>query len=403
MNEPKQAEVNIGLAGHVDHGKTSVVKGISGKWADTHSEELRRGITMKLGYADTTFYKGEDEEGNKIYTSDPGKCKGKAETLRKVSFVDCPGHETLMTVMLSGANIMDGALIIIAANEECPQPQTKEHLSALDITNTENIVIVQTKIDLVDKDEAKEHKEQIEEFIEGTVAEDAPIIPVSAHHDINYDKLIKTIEEEIPTPERDPEKPGRLHIARSFDVNKPGTLIQEIKGGIIGGSLTQGEFEKGDEIEIVPGVKRDGETKKLNTEIVSLSTEEHEIEKARPGGLIGVQTKLDPSLTKGDNLIGSIAGEKGTTPGVTTEIEIEPNLLEENVDTEEVDPIKTNEKLVITVGTGTVLGTVQKVFKETVKIKLQKEMPIEDESRVALSRKTKGRWSLIGYGKTTEK
>lgn len=403
MNEPKQAEVNIGLAGHVDHGKTSIVKGLSGKWTDTHSEELKRGITMKLGYADTTFYKCKDKEGNEKYTVKPDECEGEPEVVRKISFIDCPGHETLMTVTLSGANIMDGALLIIAANEECPQPQTKEHLAALDITDTKNIVIAQTKIDLVDKKQAEKHKKQIEELIKGTVAENAPIIPIAAHHNINYDKLIQAIEEEIPTPKRDPNKPGRLRIARSFDINKPGSPIKDMKGGIIGGSLTQGKLKVGDEIEIVPGIREDGETKKLETEITSLSTEKHEIKEANPGGLIGVQTKLDPSLTKGDNLIGSIVSKKGTSPQVKKEIEIKPTLLEENIGIEEIEPLKTNEDLVITVGTDTVLGTVEKIFKDTVKIKLRKEIPIEKNARIAISRKIKARWRLIGYGEIVEK
>src|SRR3989344_1004861 len=108
----KQPEVNVGLIGHVDHGKTSLLKSLSGKWTDTHSEEVKRGITIKLGYADATFYNLGD--GN--YTiKKPEKFTGR----RTVSFIDAPGHETLMATMLSGAAIMDGALLIIAANEEC--------------------------------------------------------------------------------------------------------------------------------------------------------------------------------------------------------------------------------------------------------------------------------------------
>ncbi len=350
---------------------------------------------MKLGYADTTFYKCKDTEK---YTAKKDECED-PETLRKISFVDCPGHETLMTVTLSGASIMDGALLVIAANEECPQPQTKEHLSALEIAEIDNIVIVQTKIDLVDKEEAKEHKEKIEEFVEGTIAEDAPIIPVSSHHEINFNTLIKAIEEEIPTPERDPDKPGRIQIARSFDINKPGSQIKNIKGGVIGGSLIQGELEKGDKIEIVPGIKEDGETQKIETEITSLSTENHEIEKAKPGGLIGVQTKLDPSLTKGDNLIGCIAGEPGTLPSVRKELEIEPTLFKESVDFEEVNPLKVNENLVLNSGTATVPGTVEKVYgQEKAEIKLGKPLAVEKGSKIAISRKSKSRWTLIGYG-----
>src|SRR3989344_589368 len=120
----EQPEINIGLIGHVDHGKTTLLKALSGKWTDTHSEEIKRGITIRLGYADATFYKCP-EHG---YTSNVKKCCDKAEPSKRVSFVDAPGHETLMATMLSGAAIMDGALLLVAANEHCPQPQTKEHL-----------------------------------------------------------------------------------------------------------------------------------------------------------------------------------------------------------------------------------------------------------------------------------
>src|SRR3989344_8529533 len=118
-----QPEVNIGLVGHVDHGKTSLTHALSGKWTDQHSEELKRGITIKLGYADAIFYEGKDENGNKTFSTDEKSLK-EAKLLRKVSFVDAPGHETLMATMLSGAAMMDGALLLVAANEKCPQPQT---------------------------------------------------------------------------------------------------------------------------------------------------------------------------------------------------------------------------------------------------------------------------------------
>lgn len=353
---------------------------------------------MKLGYADSTLYKCKEKEGPEAYTPNPEKCE-EPKTLRKVSFIDCPGHETLMTVTLSGASIMDGAILIIAANENCPQPQTKEHLSALNIAGITNIVIVQTKIDLINKEEAKKHKKQIENFVKGTVAEDAPIIPVASHHNINFGAVIKAIQENIPTPKRDSKKPSRLQIARSFDINKPGSKIKDIKGGVIGGSIIQGELKEGDEIEIVPGIIEEGKAKPIKTQINSLSTEKGQIKKATPGGLIGVQTKLDPSMTKGDNLIGSIAGKPGTLPPTRKEITIKPTLLEESVDLEKVTPLKVNETLVINSSTATVPGKVEKVYgKEKAEITLNKPIAIEKGSKVALSRKAGARWSLIGYG-----
>ncbi|MBW2994808.1 translation initiation factor IF-2 subunit gamma, partial [Candidatus Woesearchaeota archaeon] len=183
-NPSKQPEINIGLIGHVDHGKTTLTEALSGKWTDTHSEELKRGITIRLGYADAAFYKCD--KCKKFCTSDKcSYCKGKAKLARIVSFVDAPGHETLMATMLSGAAIMDGALLLIAANEKCPQPQKKEHLVALGIAGIKNVVVIQNKIDLVSQEQAIENYKQIENFLKHTDYKKAPIIPISALHRAN--------------------------------------------------------------------------------------------------------------------------------------------------------------------------------------------------------------------------
>ncbi|GIS50471.1 MAG: hypothetical protein Ct9H90mP24_7630 [Methanobacteriota archaeon] len=111
--------------------------------------------------------------------------------------------------MISGASIMEGSSIG-AATEKCPQPQTKEHLAALEIAGIENIVVVQNKIDIVSKERAIESYNEIKDFVSGTIAEDAPIIPVSAHHDVNLDILIETIEKTIPTPDRTEDESGLM-------------------------------------------------------------------------------------------------------------------------------------------------------------------------------------------------
>ena len=230
--------VNIGLVGHVDHGKTTLVSALTGTWTDRHSEEIKRGISIRLGYADTTFYKCERCEGAQAYSPQPEcpKCGGKAVPFRTVSFVDAPGHETLMATMLSGSALMDGAMLVIAANEACPQPQTKEHLMALELIGIRKIVIVQNKIDVVTQAEALEHYKQIKRFIKGTIAENAPIIPVSAQKGVNIGALIQTLDAVIPEPARNPEIDPVLLVARSFDINKPGCSWRDVKGGVIGGS-----------------------------------------------------------------------------------------------------------------------------------------------------------------------
>src|SRR3989338_7046178 len=220
-----QPELNIGLVGHVDHGKSTLVQALTGKWTSMHSEELKRGITIRLGYADASFYKCDKDHYGTKETCET--CKGKCTFLRKISFVDAPGHETLMATMLSGAAIMDAALLLVAANEKCPQPQTKEHLMALNITGIKNIIIVQNKIDLVSKEDALKNYKEIMEFIKNTIAKDAKVIPISAQHGINIDVLIQAIEELFPPPKRDRKKEPRMFVARSFDTNRPGTPIEK--------------------------------------------------------------------------------------------------------------------------------------------------------------------------------
>ena len=146
---PRQPEVNIGLVGHVDHGKTTLTQALSGVWTDTHSEERKRGISIKLGYADTAFYKTNDGAHYPLGRHPEGSKDVEEDLERVVSFVDAPGHETLMAIMITGASLMDGALLMVAANEACPQPQTREHLMALEIAGIENIVVVQNKICLL--------------------------------------------------------------------------------------------------------------------------------------------------------------------------------------------------------------------------------------------------------------
>src|SRR3990167_4291660 len=121
-----QPALNIGMVGHVDHGKTTLLERLSGKWTDTHSEELKRGITIRLGYADVVFRKCNKCKGSNVYTVQEScpKCNSKTIATRKVSFIDAPGHESLMATTLSGAAIIDYALLLISANEHCPQPQT---------------------------------------------------------------------------------------------------------------------------------------------------------------------------------------------------------------------------------------------------------------------------------------
>ena len=403
----KQPEANIGTIGHVDHGKTTLVQALTGVWASRHSEELKRGITIKLGYADLPIYKCPKCETPRNYSTKPvcPYCASEAVFVRAISFVDAPGHEALMATMLSGAAIMDGAILVIAADEPCPQPQTREHLAAAEVIGIKNIIVVQNKIDIVDERRALKSYEEIKNFVKGTVAENAPIIPISAQRGINIDVLLNAIEDLIPTPKRDETKSPLMYIIRSFDTNKPGTAIVDLEGGVIGGTISQGKFTVGDEIEIRPGisVEREGKTvyDPLISEIVCLQAGEKNVEEATCGGLVGVRTLLDPSYSKADGLTGNIVGKTGMLPPTLTELTLETHVLERAVGTKEllkVEKINFDETLLLHVGAAVNLGKVAMMKNNIVKIKLSRPVCVQANSRVAISRKITARWRLIGYG-----
>ncbi len=401
----RQPEVNIGLVGHVDHGKTTLVQALSGSWTDQHSEEMKRGISIRLGYADATFRECPELDDPEKYTVEEECPDGSpSEPLRTVSFVDAPGHETLMATMLSGASLMDGAVLVVSANAPVPQPQTEEHLMALDIIGIDNIVIAQNKVDLVSTDQARQNYEEIQTFGEGTVAEDAPVVPVSAGQEVNLDVLIDAIETEIPTPDRDPDADPRMHVARSFDINKPGTTAETLSGGVLGGSLVQGELEVGDEIEIRPGreVEEGGQTEyvPIQTTIRSLQAGGETVDTVTPGGLLGVGTALDPSLTKGDALAGRIAGPPGSLPPTWQSFTMDVDLLERVVGDEggEIDEISTGEPLMMTVGTATTVGAVTSAREGECEVSLKRPVAAEPGAKIAINRRIGARWRLIGLG-----
>jgi len=401
------SEINIGMVGHVDHGKTTLTQALSGVWTDVHSEELKRGISIRLGYADATFRKCPDCDEPKCYTTDK-KCpvdKSKTEVLRTVSFVDSPGHETLMATMLSGGALMDGAVLVIAANETCPQPQTKEHLMALDVIGVKNVVVVQNKVDIVPREKVLENYQQIKEFIKGTVAENAPIIPVAAQHGTNIDLLINAIEKYIPTREHDISKPPKLLIARSFDINKPGKLPDDIMGGVVGGSLMQGVLKAGDEIEIRPGLKVEEENKTvwkpIRTVVESLIEAGKTVKTINPGGLVGVGTLLDPSITKSDGMSGRVLSVPGILPEESETLVLDIHLLKRVVGTREeldVEDIRTNEPLMLNILTTTTVGIVTSARGNEAEVKLKLPVVAEKGARIAISRRIGTRWRLIGYG-----
>jgi translation initiation factor 2 subunit 3 len=311
--------------------------------------------------------------------------------------------------MLSGAAVMDGAILVIAANEKCPQPQTREHLAAIQAVGLENLIVVQNKIDLVTPERAEESYIEIRNFLMGSIAEDAPIIPVSAQQVVNVDLLIQAMQEYLPTPERDSDLPPRMYIVRSFDVNRPGTPIEEMVGGVLGGSITQGSFNIGDDVEIRPGLpqrqKNRIKMRELYTKITSLHVGGTRVDEAMPGGLAGVGSMLDPSLTKSDGLVGSMVGQPGTLPPVLEVLNLEYNLFDSVVGSmqeQKVAKIAKGERLLLNVGTAKTMGQVSDVRKTNLEATLSIPVCAVPGDRVAISRNIGGRWRLIGVGTLRE-
>uniref|UniRef100_A0A0P4WBL7 protein-synthesizing GTPase n=1 Tax=Scylla olivacea TaxID=85551 RepID=A0A0P4WBL7_SCYOL len=421
----RQATINIGTIGHVAHGKSTVVKAISGVQTVRFKNELERNITIKLGYANAKVYKCDNPKCPRpaCYTSASShkedaiqcarsNCSGKFRLVRHVSFVDCPGHDILMATMLNGAAVMDAALLLIAANETCPQPQTSEHLAAIEIMKLKHILILQNKIDLCRESQLREQYDQILRFIQGTVAEGAPVIPISAQLKLNIDVVCEYITKKIPIPERDFLSQPRLIVIRSFDVNKPGCEVEDLKGGVAGGSILHGVLKIGQEIEVRPGImSRDAEygrvvCKPIRSRIISLFAETNELQFAVPGGLIGVGTKIDPTLCRADRMVGQVLGAVGSLPEIFTELEISYFLLRRllGVRTEgdkkgaRVQKLTKNEMLMVNIGSLSTGGRVLAVRADLAKITLTQPVCTEEGEKIALSRRIDKHWRLIGWG-----
>jgi len=419
----RQATINVGTIGHVAHGKSTVVKAISGVQTVRFKNELERNITIKLGYANAKIYRRSEP----TEAAGPGgnfTSKGSStpdvftdkndvtwELVRHVSFVDCPGHDILMATMLNGAAVMDAALLLVAGNEACPQPQTSEHLAAVEIMRLQNIIILQNKVDLVKPEQALAQQEQIRKFVAGTVADAAPIIPVSAVLKYNIDCVCEYLTYAIPVPKRDFTSKPRLIVIRSFDVNKPGQDVEDLQGGVAGGSILQGVLCVGDEIEVRPGIVKKETNGQVSvtpicSRVCSLYAEFNPLQYAVPGGLIGVGTHIDPTLTRADRLVGQVLGLTGHLPDVFIEVEISFYLLRRllGVKTQEgskqakVQKLTKLETLMVNIGSTATGGKVLAVKNDHSKLHLTTPVCTMEGEKIALSRRVDKHWRLIGWG-----
>ena len=234
----------VGTAGHVDHGKSALVRALTGIDPDRLQEEKERGMTIDLGFAWLSLPSGKD-----------------------ISIVDVPGHERFVNNMLAGVGSVDMAMLVVAADESI-MPQTKEHLAILDLLNVKSGVIVITKKDLVDEEWMELVKLDVQDLIQDTVMANSPIYGVSSETREGINELIEGIDNALSLSNRgrDIARP-RLAIDRSFSVSGFGTVVT--------GTLIDGCIEVGQELEIAPSRK--------SVKIRGLQTHKRKEEIANPG------------------------------------------------------------------------------------------------------------------------
>mmetsp|Transcript_13710 Transcript_13710/g.20673 ORF Transcript_13710/g.20673 Transcript_13710/m.20673 type:complete len:533 (+) Transcript_13710:298-1896(+) len=324
-----------------------------------------------------------------------------------------------MSTMLNGTAVMDAALIVIAANESVPQYQTEQHLIAAELMGLKHFIIVQNKIDLVTKEQAYQNYRDIRRFVRGTCAAKAPILPVSAcsTQRIGIEQLAVEIVRMKQNVMMDrslftSNGPFRMSVIRSFDVNRPGTThLDDLVGGVLGGSVLRGSIKVGDQIEIRPGlILKDASTGKLHakaitTTVVSLNTgyARTPLQQASRGGLIGIGTLLDPFLTKNDALVGAALGPVGSLPECQDRLCLRVSTLRKF-------SLKKGDTVRLNVGASTLTGRVIKMWRQNdnkkskmAEIQLSRPVCIQEDARVAISAKTDSqKVQLIGFGQQVQ-
>ncbi|BCS83451.1 mimivirus translation initiation factor 2 gamma subunit [Cotonvirus japonicus] len=413
-----QPAFNIGMVGNVSHGKTTTIRALTGIDTFKYSKEKEKGITMKLGYTNCKIFKcnncmKNNRQESDCYYSTNDKitnlvcnwCKNDCVLVKYFSFVDCPGHESLMGTMLSGATVMDYALLLIDGSQPCPQPQTIEHLAALEILRVKKIIILQNKLDLVNYDDAMENYNQIKIFVKDTCAESAPIIPISAQKQYNISVLCEYIYKYFEEINRD-NNTIKMNIIRSFDINKPGCQIQDIVGGVIGGSIISGKLTVGDEIEIRPGIVEKSMNKltwrPIKTHVVCLKSDSSILNQALPGGLIGVCTHLDPSLTKSDGMIGQVVGIPGSMPDVYTTLNAKCVFMRRILLNIKVIKPKNNQHVLLSISSKSIGAVIKSIKNSIYNFELDYPCCINIGDIFSISVKIEGSWRLIGMGTLIE-
>ncbi len=404
-----QPTLNIGMIGSVSNGKSSITEKLTGIKTQKHSTEKERNITIKLGYANAKIYKCPDCQPPNCYQSGKSEefslnckfCDQNMELKKHISIVDCPGHSLLMATMLNGTSVMDTSILVESAANSEPAQQTKEHLIATKLANLDKKIVCLNKMDLVKKDEGLVKMKKLGEYLNvsapSNISVAAPIIPVAANHGINIDILCQYICELIPEPVRDTTSFLKMIIVRSFNVNKQEIPVEDLQGGIIGGTILKGKIKKGDQVVIYPGYINKNKYTPIKAKVLKINSEKNSLEEAYPGGLIGVQLDIDPGLTVKDGLVGNLVTTieryADSSLKVYDTLFVEFTLLENTVIT-----LEKNIIIVVNCNSNSVKGKIVKIRKDKMEIKLETILCVEVCDYITMSMANNGN-SIIGRGK----
>jgi translation initiation factor 2 subunit 3 len=396
-----QPIMNIGMIGHVSDGKSTITKALTGKATQQYSKERESNITIRIGYANAKILKCTLCKVPECYYSTPSenydnicpRCNSSAELMNHISFVDCPGHNMLLATMLNGTSVMNYTILVESvSNPNIPAPQTLEHFNCIKNIGIKNIATVLNKIDLINKEKCSELCDKVQDFLDKNSCK-SKLIPMSATHGINTDILCMLLAH-LPKPKHTIDI-LKMPIIRSFNINKPGTKIEDLQGGVIGGSIISGVVKTNDELFLVPGmITKNDETNTfyynpLSCKIESINSEKNNLTQAGPGGLIGIKLDIDPGLTVDDKLTGNILVNKIT--GVVT------NTFEAILKSAYV--FESDKQYIFNINSNNINGRISSKIKNNniIKIKLENYQYIDNNDIITISISQNGSVNLVGY------
>lgn len=366
-----QPIINVGTIGHVAHGKTTCLAALTGVKTTKHSSEVERGgITIHLGYVNLYIYLNE-EDGTLVPSSTK---QNHLKLVKHISFVDCPGHKALMSTMISGSKIMNAAILLVAINDQIPQPQTKGHVDILQHTDISDVLILLNKIDLCRrKTDVIKKVSELETFIdENPCIQDKPIVPISAYRKINIEQICRFLCN-LPTQDLEEKvhQEFSMTIVRSFDVNKINVTVDKLQGGVIGGSIQSGFIEINDYVMILPGlIETTSKCRPIFSQIKSIRSDINQLDIAFPGGLVALGLDIDPALCKQNNFLGNTIiklNQKNfhQEKNITTQATFNMTYLTE---------VKNLSKITVVINSKAIKATVIKMKQQYLEVKF--EMPV---------------------------